>query len=133
MCISFKPGRYFSTMWFIEGGPHNRDWLAAVFRDPGERWQLVYRFRYYNCPEPWDNGKDDKNWYKASMPPEEPEEKIVQSVDMMANLLVVTGFGVKVHRVEMRTDDDEVQAKKLMAQKWAHVRTEEEFKAKGPS
>lgn len=120
--IEIKEGRYFAKMWFLEGG--DKDWMAAVYRDPGKPFTLQYRFRYYNSPDPWDEG-DKKSWYTATAPPEMTEEDIVGKTDLMANTMACMGFGGKVHPLVLKSDDPKFITGEMAKQFWAHHKMED--------
>ena len=122
MTIEIKEGRYFAKMWFLEGG--DKDWMAAVYRDPGGPFILQYRFRYYRSEDPWDEG-DRKSWYVATAPPEMTEEDIVGKTDMMANTMACMGFGGKVHPLVLQSDDPKFITGEMAKQFWSHQRIED--------
>lgn len=53
--------------WFISTIPNSQDWLAAVREiEPDEKYELIYRFRYYKDDKHFDSD-DTKNWYKGEL------------------------------------------------------------------
>ena len=53
--------------WFISTIPDRQDWLAAIREiEPDAKYELTYRFRYYEDDKFWDS-KDKKNWYKGTL------------------------------------------------------------------
>jgi hypothetical protein len=118
MQIEFKDGRYMSTMWFVEGG--DKDALWALHKDPGGVWELIWRFRYYNSPDPFDE-TDMKSWYHATHPPEATEVEIIKKVDCLLDLMLKLGFGPRVHKLVIRSDKCSEQFAALFTQEWAHL------------
>lgn len=106
-------------MWFLPGG--DKDWLAAVYRDPGGEFTLRYRFRYYKSPDPWDD-RDEKNWYTGIFKPPRTEEEIVAKVDFLAQSMECMGFGGKVCGLVLRTDDPQRVAEEMGKQSWSHMK-----------
>jgi len=118
MTIELISGRYFSQMWFLEGG--DKDWLAALYRDSDGAFVLVYRFRYYNSPDPFDT-TDTKNWYKAKFQLDRAESACIDLGDQLASGMMAMGFGPRVHKLLLRTDDPEKIGKMMETQNWAHM------------
>jgi hypothetical protein len=54
-------------VWYLVTIPNKTDWMAAIREiKPDEKYELIYRFRYYN--EEGDLGPfndDKKNWFKG--------------------------------------------------------------------
>ncbi len=58
------------ALWYLSTILNGQDWLAAV-RElvPDEKYELTYRFRYYNGDQsknPFEDG-DKKNWYRGEL------------------------------------------------------------------
>lgn len=58
------------ALWFLSTIENHQDWLAVVREiEPDVKYELVYRFRYYDGDQsknPFDDG-DKKNWYKGTL------------------------------------------------------------------
>lgn len=86
--LDMKPGRYFVGVWFVSGGERQMDWMATLFRDPGEtRWTMRSRFRYYDpaSRDPHD-GTDERSNYEGSI--EGSDKEVMAKIDYVANALV---------------------------------------------
>lgn len=117
--IEIKPGRYFAAIVFI-GGKHPRDYLAAVWRDVEGPWHLDYRFRYYKDSKNFDSD-DEKSAYSVTMDRDVPEEKVVATVRMIAEMLVEEDFNEKLTFLEPKSDDPQVVGELFIKQPWAHL------------
>lgn len=115
---------YAHTLWFVAAP--DEDWLAMIFKtknDPG--WNLMYRFRYCNSTDPWDDA-DTKNWYRMQFP-EEAIDKVVERTKFIAALTAVKlakQYGVDPTFDEltiMGSGGDALAA--MMARPWCHHRT----------
>jgi len=66
------------------------DWLAHLARH-GERFEFVYRFRYYVDKEPFE-GKDHRSWTRVEMKPHAPESHALGIARFaFERLIAVTG------------------------------------------
>ena len=75
-------------IWYCQTVPGEQDFLLTLTRLEGEHYELVYRFRYYNSDDPFDE-KDRKSWYRAEG--RGKEEEIISGV-RKALMLIGTGF-----------------------------------------
>lgn len=120
--IEIKEGRYFLGLWFVSGS-NTRDWLCAAYHDEGsDEWNVRYRFRYYKDDKN-DDSADDKSWYHCTMSfKDTSEEKLLSTMDTMANALVATGYGPCMHRDIVRSSDPKV-CMRFFEQNpdWAHL------------
>lgn len=121
MSIEIKENRYFVAFWCVPG--ENMDYLAALYRDRGERdWQLVYRFRYYRDGRFGTDSVDEKNWYAVSRPiATTTEEAVERSVDSVCALLVAEGMHGPVVKIACKTDNVRKVAARLATMPFAHV------------
>jgi hypothetical protein len=55
------------ALWFVATIPDEQDWMAAI-RElvPDEKYELVYRFRYYKDDKAFDS-EDKRSWYRAEL------------------------------------------------------------------
>lgn len=122
MTIEFKDGRYFSQIWFLEGG--DKDWLAFLYKDPGEKWIFHYRFRYYSEDPKQDpfHDNDRKTWFMFAITAEKPEEEVLKNCDTVAEAMLAAGFGPKLHKLLVRTDVTEAVMAAMESQPWCHVK-----------
>lgn len=122
--LDVKPGRYFVGVWFVSGGERQMDWMATLFRDPGEtRWTMRSRFRYY-APASKDpnDGKDERSNHEGAI--EGSEKEVMAKIDYVANALV-TASGMQLDYVPMMTDDAEAIIERLRSKPWCHVKLRE--------
>jgi hypothetical protein len=116
MAIEFTDENEFVGVWFAPtpGG----DFMAAVFRKRGDRkWQLCYRFRYYN-----DNvahgSEDRKSWWKATFDGDAAPAR--QAIESMCSAM-----GMKFDFVDLTGVDTAVEMMARLAKMpWAHIRHE---------
>ncbi len=55
------------AVWFVTTITNKQDWMAAVRElEPDQKYELVYRFRYYVDDKQWDS-EDKKNWYRGEL------------------------------------------------------------------
>lgn len=117
MTIGMKDGRYFSQFWFIVG--EEKDWLCALWRDPGEPWHFTYRFRYYAGTG--DDDDDRKSWAEGAFNKlDATEGEALASLQVMADV-VQKEFGGEQHKVPVRSDRAADQMAALQRQDWAHA------------
>jgi hypothetical protein len=100
MTLELKDGRYVSQMWYCANG--EKDWLCALYRDPGERWTMLYRFRYYRDDKVFDS-KDIKNWYCWRAPTDRTESEVIKFTDSLAEFIALEARA-KLHKLFLRTD-----------------------------
>lgn len=123
MTIEVRDGTYFSSWWFVSGP--GKDWMAAVFRPPGEPWQVKYRFRYYKDDRAHDSA-DESSWYEVRGPSgdESTEHKLCAITDRMAGMTAAYFGGSEVHKLLLKTDRAEQVMAALGRESWAHAREE---------
>lgn len=122
MTIELKDGRYFESIYFL--GCDGWDFNGALYKDPGEKWQLVYRFRYYRGVDGGpDDARDKKNWYHVKCRSADATEiAVVHGImhEMLADVpkeIIVVPFC----QIDVRTDDQEEVLRTLLSQPWCHV------------
>jgi hypothetical protein len=118
-------GTYYSTLWFIHGGADEdgigRDWLCMLYQEPGKKWQIKGRFRYYTSgDDPF--GEDHKSWFEARARPGATEAREIDNVGKIAQALHAAGFGPKLEIVPIGTSDAEVFRKILEVQPWVYMK-----------
>jgi hypothetical protein len=116
--IMIKDGRYFSAMWFIAGA--GSDWLAALWRDPGGPWHVVWRFRYYVDDRAHDSA-DERSWSEYELPGTTPEAGLSEAIARTADDLLRAGDGAAVHEIVLRTDKPDVIAAALQREHFMHL------------
>jgi hypothetical protein len=123
--IEFIDGRYFAQMSFVSWG--SGDWLAALWKDPGGRWVLVYRFRH-RADDKLLGSEDEKVWMVETTDDDVPEEDAVAYMDGVMDMLVAKagelGAALKIHKLPLRSADPLACAAMLMGQPWFHGRFE---------
>jgi len=116
--IEFVDGRYFSTYWFRACPTRKVDLLMALWRDPGQPWQLVYRFRYHK-DDKIDDTADEFSYYEWSMGAA-GEAEILKSANAMIDDLPFSG---PIHKILLRTDRVQVVEAALARESFAHFRS----------
>jgi hypothetical protein len=124
-----KEGRYFSRTWFFDGPGLN--WLGALYRDGGEPWVFMHRFRYYGPEDEGDpQSRDARSWWTTTIDGATPEAEVVAKLDVLARGtrdLVAKKIGERqtsaVSSTRFGSDDVEEVSRTLMAQSWAHPST----------
>lgn len=119
-----KP-EYVDSIWFIGGSPGGKgeDFLATIAKRDG-CWEMEYRFRYHNSPDPWDQ-KDRKSWYKMRCPDDSPEalSRCRQAIDEVLRPSLETRYGDKLEVVEMQCmNSDPKFFFELSSRPWANVK-----------
>jgi hypothetical protein len=71
-------------IWYCQTIPEEQDFLLTLSRIEEEHYEIVYRFRYYNSDDPFDE-KDIKSWYRAEGLGK--EEEIIKSINEMLTKL----------------------------------------------
>lgn len=116
MTIEIKQGRYFLGMWFLRGD--GLDFLASVFRDSGQAFRCIYRFRYYKDDKVFDS-KDKKSWYEFRFRRDVEETEAESIIDGMVKTLVDDAdfsegvTGPPVEKIMLHTEDCEEIMKRL--------------------
>jgi hypothetical protein len=106
------------ALWFVDWDAGN--WLAALLRQEGEDWQIIYRFRY-NGPNP--GGKDPfeaddrKSWYALSG---DDKERGEIAVDAVAEAVRKKYGAEKVQKTVVNGDGIEAY-QALAKMPWAHL------------
>jgi hypothetical protein len=100
--VEVRDGRYFSQMWFVNAGDRSMDWMAALWRDPGEGFVLQYRFRYY-VDDRAHGSEDVKNWYRVNFKADVPEAEGLRAGNLIATLTAAQ-YGGELHKLVLRTD-----------------------------
>lgn len=116
MTLELKDGRYVSQMWYCAN--NEKDWLCALYRDPGECWTVLYRFRYYRDDKAFDS-KDIKNWYRCRAPTDRKESEVIEFTDGLAELVALEA-GAKLHKLLLRTDNVKKIFEAMKREDFAH-------------
>jgi hypothetical protein len=101
MTLEYGHGIFYARMWFISLRAEGLDWLAGLFQKPGERWKLVYRFRYDAVPggEP-----EHRNWFEVTLRPGMTAEDCLSELRPMIDILTEAMQGER-HELVLNTAD----------------------------
>jgi len=130
--IEFKKTTLFHALWFCGGDVQGKgeDWLATIFKEEGQPWVGVYRFRYHNSEDPWDTS-DVKNWYKVTQSTDHDDAflaRLVQTFDQLASLCELR-YGNPHTKLEILGDGDKA-SEMLMKQPFAFSKSMDEMYGK---
>jgi hypothetical protein len=88
--INVHEDGYYLGLWYLEG--EQKNFLATVFRNPGEELlRLTYRFRYRKDNRVFDSA-DEKSVYRAVVPKEMSEGRVISALDKMVDGMIASGF-----------------------------------------
>lgn len=125
--IEFKAGRYVSRIYFLCSSSADFDVMGCLYRDPGEPFFLVFRFRYYTGDQskgPWEDG-DAKSWTKVEFKRKDgtlgEEDEAIAMCSKTFGGLAAQGE-LDLHTLVACTDDSEKIAALLRAQPWVHMK-----------
>lgn len=117
--MNVKEDDYLLGIWFVGWG--TGDWMATAKRTKDMGFEIEYRFRYYEGPDPWD-GKDSKNWYKAATP-ETDEEKVIAAMDGVWGIIANRPDKEITDRILIRGGSEKF-IKAIQGKSWFHIKTE---------
>lgn len=120
--MQIKEGRYISHVWFINSAERDKDWMCWVWRDPGEPWQVEYRFRYYKDDKPHDSA-DEKSAFGLQVPSETSEALVIKNMDAIATM-VKRQFNGQLWKVPIESDQPMVAFALLKKQPWFFMKLE---------
>lgn len=121
MTLELKDGRYVSQMWYCAN--RQKDWLCTIYRDPGEPWTVLYRFRYYRDKKTFGS-QDEKRWYCFQAPADRPESEVITLTNRIADLVSLEA-GAKMHKLLLRTDKPEKVLEAMKREDFCHIPQEE--------
>jgi hypothetical protein len=120
--ITLEKGEYVLGVW-ICGGPAS-DVLTIIKRQPGQRWQVHTRVRYYVDDLLWEESKDKKTFYTWTMLAEFTEEEMTETGREVAQLGKELGLGKTINEVLVKSTDPKVFAECLARIPDFHFKTE---------
>jgi hypothetical protein len=127
--IEFKKTTFFHAIWFCGGKVQGKgeDWLATIFKEEGQPWKGVYRFRYHASTDPWDEN-DVKNWYQVTQ--SNPNDdgfvaKLAETFDGLAKLCEMR-YGNPCDKLEVLGDGDKA-SEMLSKAPWAFTKSESDL------
>lgn len=108
-------------VWFLSTTAE-QDWMAALSEVAPGKYELNYRFRYYDpeSKDPWD-GKDRKNWYKGTI--ESSREEAIDGIRKVGTAMVVFGAVGELYEV-LNDNGFEKFLEEFQAQPWVFARKE---------
>jgi len=114
--LEFGKGIYYSRLWFLDS--KGCDWLAALFRKPGEPWQFVYRFRY----DADGNEPERRNWFTVTIDRRTAEDCLQELMPMIQ--LLGDGMGKaldgNLHTLVLETAETEKLFAAMKGEAWCH-------------
>lgn len=121
MIGTMEEGERVVGLWFVYG-KEKRDWLAcAVEMACGGRYRVVYRFRYHNSPDPFDES-DEKNWYSFTTITDD-DGAVIEPLSMLARTLIKQGFNDTLDYVPVDGDNDRM-FELIRDRPWCHIKVE---------
>jgi len=101
------------------------DYLQSLSRtDNG--WDLTYRFRYYNSPDPWDK-EDTKNWYSGKLSnKDKTESEVIETLSKVFEIIKIRAEG-DCYILLRGEGDHKSFMKEFMALPFVHQKTQEEY------
>ena len=119
--IEFTEKQQVLSIFF--GGRKGMDMLFVIHKpEPGQPWQLDYRFRY-DGPD----GKDERHWYQAKAKPGIPDEESASKMKEAVRVLMAVGqvAGIVDGLTELKVNGNGEDAIRMMSeQPWCHVTKE---------
>jgi hypothetical protein len=115
------------AVWYVQLNAE-ADWMCGLNKaDDGFRVQ--YRFRYYETLGAWD-GLDRKNWYRAELKGESPDQ-VIEAMRKMIAVMQDKGAGQSFELVRDADETVEAFLTRFTAMPFAHKRTltKEEWEA----
>lgn len=112
------------AIWFMTLEPGRQDWMAAMSRE-GERFKLVYRFRYHqqgvDDTDPFKT-KDEKSWYSAISAPGQTKDAMIEGTrGIVKKMEEMSGQRCdELIRGESESLDDFMD--RMLGYEWAHVK-----------
>jgi hypothetical protein len=73
-------------LWYCVLVPDKQDFLLSLSRKDEGHYAIIYRFRYYNSADPFDE-EDKKNWYSAKVT-DKNEKELVDGIRTLLNHLL---------------------------------------------
>lgn len=126
--IEIKPGRYVSRIYFLCADGAGFDVMGSLYRDTGEPFCLVFRFRYYDGDQskgPFEDG-DRKSWTQVTFKNTETGQDQTEDEALSLCREIFGGLAkhaeLELHTLVTATDDSDKIAGLLLAQPWVHTR-----------
>lgn len=120
MTIEVKEGRFFLGMWFFDypGG----NFMGAMYRDGGDETEWTFRCRLATADH------EEKSWFTITCPVEKDLDYVlVRCQEMISEAVKATDMygvpGLKVHFLNIRSQDPEFIQKTLLSASFARVVT----------
>jgi hypothetical protein len=123
--IEYAPNKFFVAHWFVDQpsdvyrrltGVANMNWIAAVWRNPDERYELKYRFAYYDNRERHIRS----SWMNVSFESNVDIQKVIFGVDMLAKKVSEQNGGSHRERVDLNLSGDKA-IEKLLQKPWMRI------------
>lgn len=115
--LEFGKGIYYSRLWFLDS--KGCDWLAALFRKPGEGWRFVYRFRY----DAEGDMPERRNWFTVNLKTRPSADACLEELRPVIHLLG-EGMGAALdgamHTLVLETDDPDKVFEAMKGEVWCH-------------
>jgi hypothetical protein len=73
-------------LWYCVLVPDKQDFLLSLSHKDEGHYAIIYRFRYYNSADPFDE-EDKKNWYSVKVT-DENEKELVDGIRTLLNQLL---------------------------------------------
>jgi hypothetical protein len=114
--------RFFSRIFVVQGD--EKDFMGALFKDPGGPWRFDHRFRYYR-PDPKDDpfrDHDEKSGLWLVIPAQETKAGVLRFVRSVLGLAVDMGFGGDgaIHEIVLETNDPRAIKRALQRESFFH-------------
>lgn len=126
------------TMWFVSWKENNQfepgDLLGCLLQQEGEPWELLYRFRYYECEDDGthkDGGDpfiqaDRKSWYRTVLAKGSTPGEVAQRFEKIVQLTMQTHVTTAFDKLEVHGNG--MDCIRMMERlPWAHKKAEEQL------
>ena len=108
-------------IWYCQTIPSEQDFLMTLNRLKEGHYELIYRFRYYNSDDPFDE-KDRKSWYRAEVAAK-CEEEIISGIETLLESLAAVADNETGYTELLRGDRPfEDFMEEFMQQDFVHAR-----------
>ena len=123
--MTIKLNESIVAIWYADLS-EDSDYLMSLSRiDDG--WDLVYRFRYYNSPDPWDE-KDTKNWYRGKLSNENSTEaEVLATLNKVFELMKLRADGRDCYVLLRGEGDFKTFVKEFQKLPFVHQKSQEEY------
>ena len=109
-------------IWFCTLIPGEQDFLLSLRNTAEEQYEIIYRFRYYNSDDPFDE-KDKKSWYSGTIKGRNEKEVIAKIHEVFPFIIAASDADDFTELLRGDQSLDEFM-EKFMEQDFVHAKQE---------